>query len=172
MIKGNMSKQAQARSRRKRVIWLFVGLVGCAVSGLFVRWAADTRQSAVRAGIHAQLQTIAQAVRIFQQDSGKTPTVDDLVAAEMIDAAVFREFSRVQLEAGAVDALAAAPVIVQTVPCRAVRKGEAWGGPGETIDKDLSACRFVLMPDWSVVQIDEPDFQRDWAGKLRLMPLK
>lgn len=161
----------QARSR-KRIWAIVVGLLACSMAGLFFSWAGNTRQSAVRAKKHAQLLSVAQAARIYEQDSGRKPTVDALLAAGLLDIAVIRDFSRAQPIAETSTASVTTPLIVQTVPCRAVSKGEAWGGPGETIDKDLPACRFVLMPDWSVVPLDEPDFQRDWAGILRLDPLK
>lgn len=153
-------------------MWFVAGLVVCGLGLLLARWATDTRQSAVRSFKHAQLQSIAQASRIYEQDCGTSATIDALLAGGLIDAGVIAEFSRAAPVSSSTTAPGLVPIVVQKIPCRAVSKGEAWGGPGETTDVDLPACRFVLMSDWSVAKIEEPEFQAEWAGRLRLVPLK
>lgn len=155
---------------RRRLI-IIAGLIACVLVVVLLMWARGTRQSAVRMTTHNRLRLVTQAAQIYQQDTGAAPTLDALLAAGLIDAASLREFSRVQPVAATSNGVVP-PILVQTVPCRAVRKGEAWGGPGDKLDNDLPAKRFLLMPDWTVAGMDEPDFQRDWAGKLQLSPLK
>lgn len=153
-------------------MWFVAGLVVCGLGLLLARWATDTRQSAVRSLKHAQLQSIAQASRIYDQDSGTPATLDALLGAGLIVPEIRNEFSRAVPATSTSTVAGLAPIVVQTIPCRAVCKGEAWGGPGETTDVDLPACRFVLMSDWSVAKIEESEFQREWAERLRLVPLK
>ena len=127
------------------------------------------RQSVVRAQAHGQLERIAQAARIYKSDTGVSATLDDVLNS--------RHFAGVQLKAYSRASPISAwdtglPLVVQTVQCRAVRKGESWGSIEQRIDHDLPACRFVLMADWTVKQIDEPDYQRDIALRLTLSPLR
>lgn len=166
-----MSALARFLRRRRRVLAVFA-TIACGLLVKLSMWATTMRQSGVRASVHSRLQMVAQAAQIYQQDTGAAPTLDSLLAARLIDAAALREFSRGQSSKAGADPAAAVPILVQSVPCRAVRKGEAWGGPGETTDKDLPAKRFLLMSDWTVAALDEPDFQREWAGKLRLRPVE
>lgn len=167
------TRPASATSRRRRRIALAVfAVITCGFFVQLAMWATTMRQSGVRAMVHSRLNMVAQAASIYQKDTGAAPTLDSLLAAGLIDAASLREFSRVQPAAGGADPAGVLPILVQTVPCRAVRKGEAWGGLGETTDTDLPAKRYLLMPDWTVAAMDEPEYQRDWAAKLRLSPLK
>lgn len=126
------------------------------------------RQSGVRLHVYIQLRSIAQAAAVYEQTFNTPATLDTLLASTLLDRTALREFSRCQ-------PLTTPPPLdawlVQTTPCRAVRKGEAWGGPGETTAQDIPACRYVLMKDWTVQQIEEPDFQRDFAKHVRLTPL-
>lgn len=157
--------------RRRR--WLLVGVIGLALIVLVARWATAVRQSGVRLKTQVALLSVAQAAAAYQQQHAVAPRLDDLLTTGMLDLAILREFSRcAPVGAGGSNAPVLDAWLVQTVPSRAVRKGEAWGGPGETIDHDLPACRFVLMKDWTVRQIDEPDYQRDYAPHLQLTPLR
>jgi hypothetical protein len=138
------------------------------------RWATAIRQSGVRAKTQMVLQSVAQAAAAYQQEHAVVPTIDDLLNTKLLDPAALREFSRCAPigPSGGSGPPVLDAWLVQTVPSRAVRKGEAWGGPGETIDNDLPACRFVLMRDWTVRQIDEPTFQQSYAQRVRLTPLR
>ncbi len=106
----------------------------------------------------------------MQRDTGAAPSsLDAVLSSGFLSGQALKQLSRaVPIHAGDTDL----PLVVQTVPCRAVRKGERWGGIEERINHDLPACRFVLMPDWTVVQIDEPDYQRDIAPRINLVPLQ
>ncbi|MFA6044092.1 MAG: hypothetical protein WC718_03835 [Phycisphaerales bacterium] len=126
------------------------------------------RQSVVRAGAHAQLERIAQAARIYESDTGVRATLEHVLNSGHFAGVQLEAYSRASPISESDTGL---PLVVQTVPCRAVRKGESWGGIEQTIDHDLPACRYVLMPDWTVVQMDEPDYQRDIAPRLTLTPL-
>ncbi|MBM4107581.1 MAG: hypothetical protein FJ255_02015 [Phycisphaerae bacterium] len=117
------------------------------------------------------LRSVAQAAAAYQHDAGRQPTLDDLLAAGAIDAEVQRDFALVTPAVDPSSVVEPLPLLVQAVPCRSVRKGEPWGGPGETSNQDYPACRFMLMPDWSVQAIDEPVYQRDYANRVRLVPL-
>lgn len=168
-----MESEAPVRpSVARRRVWAIVSGIGLVVAiALLARWATTMRQSGVRLQVHAALHSVSQAAEMYRMDTGATPTLDDLQGAGLVDVASLRAFSRCEpATPGGAPALDA--WLVQTVPCRAVRKAEPWNGPGETIDHDLPACRFVLMKDWTVVQIDEPDFQRDYAERVTLTPLK
>lgn len=154
-----------------RRLWVLLGVAVLAAAGWTVwnpAWGA--RQSAVRAMTHANLRSIARAAEVYQQQFGTQPTLDDVLAKGLLDAERLDGFSRCDPVPGGAAVLDA--WLVQTKPCRAVRKGEAWGGPGETIDRDLPACRYVLMRDWSVRQIDEPEFQSVAAPRVRLTPVR
>ncbi len=127
------------------------------------------RQSVVRALVHGRLQSIGLTAQQIQRDTGAAPTLDAVLNSELFTGEGLEQFSRtVPINASDTDL----PLVVQTVPSRAVRKGERWGGIEERIEHDLPACRFVLMPDWTVVQIDEPDYQRDIAPRIKLVPLQ
>ncbi len=142
-------------------------LVVVAVLALWLMF--PMRQSVVRAQAHAQLEMIAQAARIYQSDTGVAPGLDDVLNSDHFASVQLKEYSRVSPISASDTGL---PLVVQTVPCRAVRKGERWGGIEERIEHDLPACRFVLMADWTVKQIDEPEYQRDIAPRLTLTPLR
>jgi hypothetical protein len=142
-------------------------LVVVAVLALWLMF--PMRQSVVRAGAHAQLERIAQAARIYESDTGVKATLDHVLNSGHFVGVQLEAYSRASPISASDTGL---PLVVQTVPCRAVRKGESWGGIEQRIDHDLPACRFVLMADWTVKQIDEPDYQRDIAPRLTLTPLK
>lgn len=132
-------------------------------------WIAQpVRQSAVRAMVHGRLEAFRLAAEAIQHETGVAPTLDDVLNSPHFMGVALEQFSR----ATPIDTVdTGLPLVVQTVPCRAVRKGERWGGLEETIEHDLPACRYVLMPDWTVVQIDELDYERDIAPRIRLVPL-
>ncbi|MGE3107120.1 MAG: hypothetical protein AB7G11_08760 [Phycisphaerales bacterium] len=169
---ASMRSESASSRRWRRIALAVFAVIACGFFVQLAMWATTKRQSGVRAIVHSRLHLVAQAASIYQQHKGVAPTLDGLLASGLIDPASLSEFSRVQPTTGGADPSKMVPILVQTVPCRAVRKGEAWGGPGETIDKDLPAKRFLLMPDWTVAGMDEPDFQREWAAKLWLSPLK
>lgn len=128
----------------------------------------EPRQSAVRANMQSIAWSVTRAAEVYRRDKNTEPTVDDLLGSMLVSPDLLVKYSRAEIvgETGVV------PLIVQTEPCRAVKRGESWGGIEETIDHDLPACRYVLMSDWAVVQIDEPEYQRVWASKVRLVPFK
>jgi hypothetical protein len=152
----------------RRVIAGVGGTVVLILAVLIVRWGTQARQSAVRLEMQVILRQVAQAARAYQQQFNAAPTLDTIVASGWLDSKSLRAFSRCEIS----PAQPGAPslLLVQTVPCRAVRQGEAWGGPGEKTDRDLPACRYVLMDDWSVHEIEESDYQRAFAGTARLRP--
>ena len=158
------------RPRRTRRIAI-AALILLTLSFLFVRWATTMRQSGVRLHVHVQLRSIAQAAAVYEQQFNTPATLDTLLASNLLDRTTLREFSRCQSVTTPPPPPPLDAWLIQTTPCRAVRKGEAWGGPGETTDQDLPACRYVLMKDWTVQQIDEPDYQRDFAKHVRLTPI-
>lgn len=152
----------------RRVALVVGGTLVLILGVLFVRWGMQTRQSAVRLGMELSLRQVAQAARAYQQQYNAAPTLDTLVESGWLDPLSLRGFSR--CETPSVQPGVPTLLLVQTVPCRAVRRGEPWGGPGETTDRDLPACRYVLMDDWSVHEIEESVYQRDLAGRTRLRP--
>jgi len=159
----------------RRRLWASVVccVLGVCVTGLLYVSGSGSgpRQSSVRAEKHMLLRSVAQAAAAYQHDAGRQPTLDDLLAAGAIDAEVQRDFALVTPAVDPSSVVEPLPLLVQAVPCRSVRKGEPWGGPGETSNQDYPACRFMLMPDWSVQAIDEPVYQRDYANRVRLVPL-
>ena len=167
MVTLSRSSPAPARTYR-HAAWVVGGTLVLILGVLFVRWGMQTRQSAVRLGMQLRLRQVAQAAAAYQQQYSAAPTLHTLVASGWLDPDSLRDFSR--CETSSVHPGEPSPLLVQTVPCRAVRTGEPWGGPGETTDRDLPACRYVLMDDWSVREIEESDYQRDLAGRTRLLP--
>ncbi len=157
--------------RRRRAGRIVAVLIVVVVVALLWR-CAGARQSAVRLKTHNALRTVEQAAAVYQLRFNAPPTLDDLLSTRLLDGLPLDEFSRCEPEVAAGEPPVVDAWVVQTVPCRAVRKGEAWGGPGETTDRDIPPCRFVLMKDWTVRQIDEPDYQRDFAGRVKLTPLR
>lgn len=159
-----------ARRVRRIIAWSLPALIILLLLTPYFLWTLQpVRQSAVRAMVHARIQSIEQAARQMQRDTGTAPTLDGVLKSGLLTGETLEQFSRA-VPNGAADT--DLPLVVQTVPSRAVRKGETWGGIEETIDHDLPACRVVLMPDWTVVRIDEPDYQRDIAPRIRLLPLR
>lgn len=168
------SRAGSSRRPSSRHRWRVIAVVlvlTCLAVYFVPRWA-EPRQSAVRMVKHSMLRSVAQAAEIYQQGFGSSPSIQDLLVAKLVVASVQREFSEAIPVDGASRPGDPWPLVVQTTPCRAVRRGEAWGGPGEAIDHDLPACRIMLMPDWTVRSVDEDVYQRDLARHLRLAPLK
>lgn len=155
--------------RRSRRSALIAGLAAVVIVVSVGILALGRRQSAVRLERHTLLLSVAQGAKAHAEAHGTSPTIGDLLTHGAIDPSVARYFSIASPVPG--NSPLGLPLLVQSSPCRAVRKGEAWGGPGETIDRDLAACRYVLMPDWTVVPVDEPQFQRDIAPRVRLIPI-
>lgn len=160
------------RSGRLRKL-VVIGVIVSVAAVLVVRSVSAPRQSAVRLVTEISLRHVTQAAEIYQQQHQASPKLDDLIASGLVDVLMLDEFSRCE-QPGGVGGIGPAinAWLVQTFPCRAVRKGEAYGGPGETTDVDIPACRFVLMHDWSVVQIEEGVYQRDYAPHVVLKPLR
>lgn len=155
-------------AHRRMTRLLLPAVVALVVGVLFVRWATDMPQSGVRLMRHSELHSVAQAAALYEQDFKTSPTLDDLLGAGLLHRPSLSKYSIAKAAPGqgAPDAW-----LIQTVPCRPVKKGDAWGGPGDKIDHDLPACRYVLKRDWTVVQVDEPDYQRDLALRVRLVPI-
>jgi hypothetical protein len=163
-----------ARSRRRRVVRLVKWALAAAVVLLLLTpclmWPFQPiRQSAVRARVHGEIDSIGRAALQYQRDTDSAPTLDGVLNSGMLAGVPLDKFSRVVPVLAGDTGL---PLVVQTVPCRAVRKGEMWGGIEERIEHDLPACRFVLMPDWTVVEMQEPDYQRTIAPRVTLKPLR
>lgn len=169
---GRRAARAETKGTWAPAVALALGVAALALGG------CGERQSAVRAAAQAQLRMIGQASTIYAQDHGAAPSIDGLLASGLIDPQTRRGVAHAVLAPAPASAGGEPPIeapvpwIVQLVPCRAVRAGEAWGGPGETIDHDLPACRFMLWTDGRVEAIDESAFQREWAGRMRLVPLR
>lgn len=165
---------SRASSSGRRLAWIAAGVAVLTALVIVVQVLGAPRQSGVRAIARGKASLVAQAAKLYEQQHGSTPRVADLWAGGMIDPIVAEEFSPVGPAVGA--PLAAeggiSPVVVQVRPCRAVKKGEAWGGPGEVTEVARQACRYVLMSDWTVVEMEEAEYQRDWAGKVTLLPWK
>lgn len=163
---------SRASSNGRRLAWIAAGVAVLTALVIVVQFAGAPRQSAVRAIARGKAGLVAQAAKMYEQQHGGTPRMADLWAAEMIHASVAEEFAPVGRAVGAPPAAEGdiSPLMVQVKPCRAVKKGEAWGGPGETTDVARPACRYVLMSDWAVVEMEEAEYQRDWAGKVTLLP--
>lgn len=159
----------QAR-RRERVVVLLALILVVALAWLAVPRCFPPRESAVRVVKQSWLRAVAQAADIYRSNTGSSPALDDLLAAGLIDERVREEFSRVEATGDEVLGSASLPLLVQTVPNRAVRAGEPWGGPGEKADHDIPPNRYILMPDWTVLAMDEPEFQRELSGRVRLVP--
>ncbi len=166
-----LQQHSPARNRRRRRALIVGGALIFALAGLFAyEWFTRVRQSAVRARVAAALRSVSQAAEAYERENGRPATLDDLIVANLIDVPALAEFSRCEPSTTTGEPAAPAAWLVQTIPCRAVRKGEPWGGPGEFLDRDLPPCRFLLMHDWRVEQFDEIDFQREFAGRVRLSP--
>lgn len=157
------------RHRRATLIASLIAMM-CFVVWLFINWATTTRQSAVRAQKHNMLRAVAQAAEVYRSENGGQVSLDQLVTSGLIEREVRREFAKAEIIGEGNPSLV--PIVVQKVPCREVRAGEAWGGLGEYSDRKLPARRYVLMSDWSVVGIDEPEYQEQWASRVRLVPLE
>ncbi|MBL8763627.1 MAG: hypothetical protein JNM07_05110 [Phycisphaerae bacterium] len=164
-----MRARLSGAARVRLVKWSLAAAFVLLLSTPCLMWVFQPiRQSAVRAHVHSKIDSIGRAALQMQRDTGAAPTLDGVLASGMLVGVPLEEFSRaVPVSAGD----PGLPLVVQTAPCRAVRKGERWGGIEETIDHDLPACRYVLMPDWGVVQMDEADYQRDIAPRITLRPL-
>ncbi|MFO0837831.1 MAG: hypothetical protein U1D55_04845 [Phycisphaerae bacterium] len=153
------------RQRRPRRRWWWLWTIGVVISVAVAvqSWrSSEPRQSAVRAVIGGHVRSIAQALAIYRDEVGGVGTLAGLLQRGLVDsgtAAIVTPFEyRPQ-------ATPASPrvLFMQTKPNRAVRKGEAWGGPGEFAGSDVPASRWVLFDDLSVVQLEENDFQSRYA---------
>ncbi|MCC6951770.1 MAG: hypothetical protein IT433_10040 [Phycisphaerales bacterium] len=117
---------------------------------------------------------IVTAAKIHEYDCERLPRLAALWATGMVDPTIAVEFAPAKPSVGSAG-LAAGTVsapMVQVQPCRAVKKGEAWGGPGEVTDVVRPACRYELMSDGTVVEMEEAEYQRGWAGRVTLGPWK
>lgn len=160
-----------ARARRRIAVALLLLVTAAAFFVPALNWFFSQRQSGIRAVTHAHLRSFELGAEVYQNDHGVLPTLDQLLAANVVPTESLALFSRATPLPG--ESLGPEfPLIVQTKPCRAVKKGESWGGPGEFIDRDLPACRFLLRADWTIVEMSEPDYQRDFASRITLAPIK
>ncbi|MCE7975475.1 MAG: hypothetical protein DYG92_14330 [Leptolyngbya sp. PLA1] len=162
---------ATRRTGARGWVTAVLGLLACVLLARALASAGEVRQSGVRAVKVSLLRSAAMAAAVYRDEHRAEPGVEDLARAGLIDVVQLREFLLAE-PVGGRGSEGPTPLLVQAAPCRAVRKGEAWGGPGETIDRDLPACRHVLMSDWSVVAMDEDAYQRDWAGRVALKVLR
>lgn len=167
----------QAASKWRRLAALAAGVAVLTALVIVVQMLGAPRQSAVRAIVRGKAGLVAQGAKIYAQEHGGTPRIVDLWSAGMIHPTVLQEFSAVELTgvaagdaAGDGAKVGEVPLMVQVKPSRAVKKGEAWGGPGETTQIARPAVRCVLMSDWTVVEMDEAEYQSTWAAKVKLLP--
>jgi len=165
----------QAASKWRRLAALAAGVAVLTALVIVVQMLGAPRQSAVRAIVRGQAAHVVTTAKIYEYDYKAAPRMTDLWTSGLLQPSVAEPFAPVEVAAGATAASpgvapAVVPLMVQVKPSRAVKKGEAWGGPGETTQIARPAVRCVLMSDWTVVEMDEAEYQREWAGKVALRP--
>jgi len=127
------------------------------------------RASGVRAAHHAELRNIAQAMRLYHEENGRIGTMGDLIAAGHITPDQAASFASVVYNTAGGPA-GPRLLFVQRTPEPPVKQGDPWGGPGETADHDLPACRYVMFDDLTVSEVVEDEYQKTMAPQMTLRP--
>lgn len=125
------------------------------------RWGTTIRQSALRTVYGSTMSSLGRSLRLYHEKFGAYP--DDLatLARRGYFDSSLSPFEIVYV-GGDSSVLA-----YQKEPCRAVKKGEPWGGPGERAEEDIPAARIIVLKDKNyAVFVDEPVFQRDYQWLL------
>jgi len=150
--------------RRRRVFTALLILIPAGALGLIgYRWIGTPRQSAVRLVIGASLKGIRTTIDVFASDNGRLPaSFDELIVAGLLTADHAKPFVYVGNTGGV--------LAYQKTPCRAVRAGEPWGGPGERTPVAIPAARFVLLDGQDPVLVNEVVFQQAYASLLSKTP--
>ncbi|MCG3126773.1 MAG: hypothetical protein CHACPFDD_01628 [Phycisphaerae bacterium] len=165
-------KQGLARLLRAygRVTSILLG-IGLLVAGgtcQSYRWFTTPRASTDRVMVRMSLRAIGQSFGVYRAEHGNWPTLGDLVRRGELYAEPARQFALVRYTSEA-KADERRVLVAQRAPCRAVRRGEPWGGPGETTDRDMPAARYVLYDDLRVDAMTEDEFQKQYGSRIELL---
>ena len=156
---------------RKRFWLILVIIVGLLAWVARVACNSTTvRASAVRAAHRAELQNIAQAMRLYQEQHGRIGTLGDLIAAGLITQNPSVSFAQIKFNVTSGPTSGPRLLFVQRTPEPPVKKGDPWGGPDETADRDMPACRYVMYDDLAVGEVTEDEFQKSMAAQITLLP--
>lgn len=162
---------AAARRPYKRVTWILLG-VGVLMAGGALqsyRWFTTPRASTDRVMVRMSLRAIGQSFGMYRAERGAWPTLGDLVRRGELYAEPARQFALVRY-AVEPESTERRVLVSQRAACRAVRRGEPWGGPGEITDRDMPAARYVLYDDLRVDAMSEEEFQERYGSRVELMP--
>jgi hypothetical protein len=162
------------RGPRRHRVWILFGIAAVLV---FAAWQGCRSLSATRASTdrtiaQATLRGVAQAVSSYQQQYHERPSSlallvqhGDLSPKQVRDvlAVGYRQTVRSRFPR---------LLAVQKEPCRAVKKGEPWGGPGEVAKRDWPAVRYCLFDDLRIEAVPEDQFEDEYAPLLKLFPVE
>lgn len=147
-----------ARRPRKGPLLALIALVIVGGAIQSYRWFTTPRASVDRMLIQTMLRGVAQAYMNYRATNGDWPSFEQLAARGELSRGQVEQFAAVVYKPGA-KAETPRLFVVQKQPCRAVAKGEPWGGPGEVTDRDLPPHRYALFDDMRVRGMPEDEFQ-------------
>lgn len=132
------------------------------------RWFTTPRASVDRQIVQTMLRGLAQSFHFYADAHGTFPTFEILSERGELTPDQIRHLAPVIYKSNE-PVPESRILVVQKAPCRAVRKGEPWGGPGEVTNSDLPPKRYALFDDLRVRGMSESEFQTIYLPHIEIL---